>query len=218
MLSILRRTLPHSRRSMATYALPELDYGYGDLEPVFPADLMELHHSKHHRAYVTNLNISADKLKVAQEKGDLNSIISLQQAIKFNGGSHINHSILWKNMAPIGKGGGEMPEGDLNNMINEQFGSLEGLQTAMNAACMAIQGSGWGWLGYDQVGKRLAIAACANQDPLQASTGLVPLLAVDIWEHAFYLKYKNVKPDYLKAIWKVVNWQDCANRLAEAKK
>jgi superoxide dismutase, Fe-Mn family len=118
----------------------------------------------------------------------------------------------------VSLGGGQMPDGDLHNMIKAQFGSLEALQTQLSTASAAVQGSGWGWLGYDKVGKRLAITACANQDPLQASTGLVPILGIDVWEHAYYLQYKNVRPDYLKAIWKVVNWKDCAERLAEAKK
>lgn len=111
-----------------------------------------------------------------------------------------------------------MPEGELYNLIKSQYGSLENLQTTLSTAAAAVQGSGWGWLGYDKAAKRLAVAACANQDPLQAATGLVPLLGIDVWEHAYYLQYKNVRPDYLKAIWKIVNWSDCAARLAEAKK
>jgi Fe-Mn family superoxide dismutase len=128
------------------------------------------------------------KLEEATAKGDTSSIISLQQAIKFNGGGHLNHSIFWQNLAPVGKGGGEMPPGDLLKAIEAQYGSLEKLQEAMSAACVGVQGSGWGWLGYDKTSQRLAVATCGNQDPLQATTGLVPLLGIDVWEHAYYLQ------------------------------
>jgi Fe-Mn family superoxide dismutase len=157
-----------------------------------------------------------EKLQEAELKNDVSSIIALQQAIKFNGGGHINHSIFWKNLAPIGSGGGEMPEGELSNMIDAQFGSLSNMQATMSAASVGVQGSGWGWLGYDTKNSKLSIATCANQDPLEATTGLVPLLGIDVWEHAYYLQYKNVRPDYLKEIWKVVNWKDVAERLANA--
>lgn len=178
-----------------------------------------------------------EKLQEAELKGDVSSVIALQQAIKFNGGGHINHSIFWKNLAPIGCGGGEMPEGELSNMIDAQYGSLSNMQATMSAASVGVQGSGWGWLGYDTKvtylfvifilffvdskfvmyqNNKLAIATCANQDPLEATTGLVPLLGIDVWEHAYYLQYKNVRPDYLKEIWKVVNWKDVAERLANA--
>lgn len=146
------------------------------MEPAISGQIMEIHYTKHHQAYVTNLNTGIEKLKEAESKNDVSSIISLQQAIKFNGGGHINHSIFWKNLTPISKGGGMMPEGELSNMIKSQYGSLENLQTAMNATCVGVQGSGWGWLGYDKTNKKLSIVACANQDPLQATTGLVPIL------------------------------------------
>lgn len=219
MMNIARRVVvPSSKRCMSSMVLPPMDYDYGALEPVISGEIMQLHHSKHHQAYVTNGNIAMEKLAEAQQKNDVGAVIGLQQAIKFNAGGHINHSIFWKNLAPPNKGGGEMVDGELHNMIKAQYGSVDALQAAMNAACVGVQGSGWGWLGYDKVNKRLAVAACANQDPLQPTTGLVPLLGIDVWEHAYYLQYKNVRPDYLKAIWKVVNWQDVAARLDAAKK
>jgi len=198
--------------------LPPLDYDYGALEPAISGEIMQIHHTKHHQAYVTNLNASLEKLYEAEKKKDLTQVIALQQAIKFNGGGHINHSIFWKNLTPIKNGGGHLEDGDLHNMIKAQWGNLDNLQTTMNTACAGVQGSGWGWLGYDKVGKKLTIASCANQDPLQATTGLIPILGIDVWEHAYYLQYKNVRPDYLKQIWKVVNWKDCAQRLADGKK
>lgn len=179
---------------------------------------MHIHHQKHHNTYVTNLNVANEKLVEAQQKGDISSIIALQQAIKFNGGGHLNHSIFWKNLAPISQGGGELPAGDLRSMIEGQYGSLDKFQATMSAASVGVQGSGWGWLGYDKASCKLTVATTANQDPLQATTGLVPLLGIDVWEHAYYLQYKNVRPDYLKNIWKVINWKDVATRLEAAQK
>jgi Fe-Mn family superoxide dismutase len=148
---------------------------------------MQLHHSKHHAAYVNNLNIANAKLEEALHKGDTSAVIALQQNIKFNGGGHLNHSIFWKNLAPPKKGGGEPPSGDLAQMINAQYGSFDNFVTTMSAAAVGVQGSGWGWLGYDKTNKRLAITTTGNQDPLEATTGLVPLFGIDVWEHAYYL-------------------------------
>ena len=210
---------PSSRLFSSTvFTLPDLSYDYGELEPFINAEIMKIHHSKHHAAYVANLNIASAKLDEAQNKGDVSSIISLQQAIKFNGGGHLNHSIFWKNLAPPSKGGGAIQEGELKKMIESQYGSLDALQVAMSAASVGVQGSGWGWLGYDKTSKKLQIATTANQDPLLATTGLIPLIGIDVWEHAYYLQYKNVRPDYVKNIWNVINWADVSERLTEAKK
>ena len=152
---------------------------------------MQLHHSKHHAAYITNYNLAQAKLDEAIHKKDLPSvstIISLQNTIKFNGGGHINHSIFWKNLLPIKKGGGDLPPGELRTLIESQFGSLEALQTKLSAATVAVQGSGWGWLGYDKNLKILVVTTTPNQDPLEATTGLVPLIGIDVWEHAYYLQ------------------------------
>lgn len=178
---------------------------------------MQIHHSKHHAAYVTNLNVAHAKLDEAVHKGDISGAIALQAAIKFNGGGHLNHSIFWENLISPKKGGGELANGDLKTMIDAQFGNLENFQNTFTAATVAVQGSGWGWLGYDKTNKRLQIATCANQDPLQATTGLVPLLGIDVWEHAYYLQYKNFRPDYVKNIWKIINWKDVSKRLDAAK-
>lgn len=199
------------------FTLPELSYDYGELEPFINADLLKIHHSKHHQTYVNNLNVAYDKLLDAQSKNDLASVINLQQAVKFNGGGHLNHAMFWQNLSPAHKDGGHMPSGDLENMIKAQFGTLENLQSSLGAASVGVQGSGWGWLGFDKLNNRLAIATTGNQDLLQSTTGLVPLLAIDVWEHAYYLQYKNVRPDFVKNLWNVVNWKDVARRLAEAK-
>ncbi|CAM9317061.1 unnamed protein product [Scytosiphon promiscuus] len=168
------------------------------------------------QAYINNLNAAMEKLADAEAKGDVTAIVQQQAAIKFNGGGHLNHSIFWQNLAPVGKGGGEMVTGTLADMIESQYHSMGELTEKMSAAAVGVQGSGWGWLGYDKVNKRLAITTCANQDPLEATTGLVPLLGIDVWEHAYYLQYKNVRPDYVKSIFKVVNWADVQERLTAA--
>ena len=192
------------------YKLPELPYDFGALEPVISGQIMELHYTKHHQAYVNNLNAALEKYAEAEKKGDVAAMIALQPAIRFNGGGHVNHSIFWTNLAPKG---GE-PGGMLLEAIKKEFGSVEKLVETMSAASVGIQGSGWGWLGYDKAKGRLAIATCSNQDPL---TGLVPLLGIDVWEHAYYLQYKNVRADYVKNIWKIVNWKNIEERFGNAK-
>lgn len=143
-------------------------------------------------------------------------MISLQQAIRFNGGGHVNHSIFWENLAPPSQGGGGEPSGELATAINDRFGSFAAFKTAMNTAGAGVQGSGWAWLGYNKATKKVDVVSTANQDPL-TTVGLVPLLGIDVWEHAYYLQYKNVRPDYLNAIWSVINFKDVAARLAAAK-
>lgn len=199
------------------YQLPDLPYDFSALEPVISAEIMQLHHQKHHNGYVTKLNEALEKYADAEKKQDVAAMIALQSAIKFNGGGHVNHSIFWTNLSPESKEGGKPPEGDLANAINQEFGSLDQFIELFNAKTAAVQGSGWGWLGYSKEKKRLMIDTCANQDPL-STKGLVPLLGVDVWEHAYYLQYKNVRPDYLKNIWKVVNWKNVAERYSQAQK
>ena len=130
----------------------------------------------------------------------------------------MNHSIFWENLAPPSKGGGGEPEGELAKLIDAKFGSFENMKSKLSASTVAMQGSGWGWLGYDKASDSVAIATCFNQDPLEATTGLVPLFGIDVWEHAYYLDYKNVRPDYVNAIWGLANWSDVAARLEAAKK
>ncbi|KAL7107539.1 hypothetical protein ACP275_06G060700 [Erythranthe tilingii] len=202
------RTVPIGFRGLQTFSLPDLAYGYGDLEPAISGEIMQIHHQKHHQAYITNYNKSLEQLDAAISKGDASAVVKLQAAIKFNGGGHVNHSIFWKNLAPISEGGGEPPKSTLGMAIDNNFGSLEALIQKMNAEGAALQGSGWVWLGLDKEFKRLVIATTANQDPLvTVGPNLVPLLGIDVWEHAYYLQYKNVRPDYLKNIWKVINWK-----------
>nr|ACU52584.1 manganese superoxide dismutase [Lantana camara] len=201
------RAAPIGVRGLQTFSLPDLSYDYGDLEPAISADIMQLHHQKHHQTYITNYNKALEQLDAAIAKGDASTAVKLQSAIKFNGGGHVNHSIFWKNLAPVRAGGGEPPKGSLGSAINNTFGSLEALIQKMNAEGAGVQGSGWVWLALDKELKRLAVETTANQDPLVTKGPLVPLLGIDVWEHAYYLQYKNVRPDYLKNIWKVMNWK-----------
>ena len=198
-----------------SYQLPELPYAFGALEPVISAEIMELHYTKHHKGYVTNLNAALEKYHEAESKNDVAQMIALQQAIKFNGGGHINHSIFWTILAPTSKGGGGAPKGDLAEMIKRDFGSFEAFKEKFTALTSAIQGSGWGWLGYNKGQKRLEITTCLNQDPL-STQNLTPILGIDVWEHAYYLQYKNVRPDYVKAIWQIFHWKHIEERFAKA--
>lgn len=199
--------------SRTKHTLPELPYAYNALEPVIIGDIMELHHKKHHATYTNNLNAAEEKLAAAQAAGDVSAMIALQPALKFNGGGFLNHSIFWTNLSPQGGG---VPTGDLADAINRDFGSFDNFKSKLSEATIAIQGSGWGWLGFDPHTHQLKIATCANQDPLQATTGLIPLFGIDVWEHAYYLQYKNVRPDYVKEIFQVANWDDVSERYQAA--
>ncbi|KAF9044965.1 manganese superoxide dismutase [Panaeolus papilionaceus] len=196
------------------HTLPPLPYAYDALEPYISQEIMTLHHTKHHQTYVNALNAAeASYAKASSPK----ERIALQAALKFNGGGHINHSLFWKNLAPsaaAGKGnGGVLKDGAFKDAIIRDFGSLEILIKEFNTTTAGIQGSGWGWLGFNPSTKRLEISTTPNQDPLLS---LVPIIGVDIWEHAFYLQYKNVKVDYLAAIWKVINFDEAEQRFNEA--
>lgn len=198
-----------------SYQLPELPYDFNALEPVISAQIMELHYSKHHKAYVTNLNTALEKYHEAETKNDVAQMIALQSSIKFNGGGHINHSIFWTILGPKGKGSPNGPSEGLGKMIERDFGSFETFKEKFQAETIAIQGSGWGWLGYSKSNKNLEIATCANQDPL-SSKGLIPIFGVDVWEHAYYLQYKNVRADYVKALWQVFHWDHINERFEKA--
>lgn len=193
------------------YELPPMPYDFGALEPAISGKIMELHYTKHHQAYVNNLNAALEKYQTAEKQNNLAEMIALQQAIKFNGGGHVNHSIFWTNLAPVSKGGGVSPKGELLSALEKQFGSFDSFKEKMSTMTVAIQGSGWGWLGYDKANKKFILTTCQNQDPL-STQGLVPLLGIDVWEHAYYLQYMNVRAEYVKNIWSVINWVNVAER------
>ncbi|PWN43055.1 manganese and iron superoxide dismutase [Ceraceosorus guamensis] len=195
------------------HTLPDLPYDFGALEPSISGQIMELHHQKHHQTYVNGLNQAEETLANAVAKNDVKAAIATQKALNFNGGGHVNHSLFWQNLAPSKQGGGELSAGPLKEAIERDFGSLDGLKSKFNAQLAGIQGSGWGWLGLNPSTGKLDIITTANQDPLLSH---VPLIGVDAWEHAFYLQYQNVKADYFKAIWNVINFKTAEERLKQA--
>lgn len=155
------------RQSAGKHTLPELGYDYKALEPIISGEIMELHHSKHHQTYVTNFNAAETQLQDALQKNDTSKVIALQGALKFNGGGHINHSIFWKNLTPAKTN----LSNDLKSDISTAFGNFDNFKKEFTTATVAVQGSGWGWLGFNKKTKRVEIAACPNQDPLEATTG-----------------------------------------------
>ena len=193
---------------MSVYSLPDLPYDYAALEPHISARIMELHHSKHHAAYVTGANTALEKMAEARESGDFANINRLEKDLAFHLGGHVNHSIFWTNLSPEG---GDKPEGELASAIDEFFGSFD-----KSAASMGIQGSGWGVLSWDPIGRRLVIQQLFDQQGNTAQA-TVPLLQLDMWEHAFYLDYVNVKADYVKAFWNIVNWKNVDERFQAAR-
>lgn len=200
---------------MQPFKLPDLGYHFNALEPFISAEIMEIHYTKHHQAYVTNLNTALEKAQDAEQRGDLTALIQLQQAIRFNGGGHVNHSIFWTNLKPQKEGGGHIHQGPLLAQIEKDFLSFDHFKDKMTQMALAHQGSGWVWLGYDKAHKRLVLASCLNQDPLSL-VGLVPLLGIDVWEHAYYLQYKNVRLEYIKNIWNIVNYNNVEERFIQA--
>jgi superoxide dismutase, Fe-Mn family len=201
------------------FELPDLPYAYDALEPHIDEQTMRVHHDKHHQAYVDNANKAlagtewADK-SVEQVLTNLDLLpAEIQGAVRNNAGGHANHTLFWEIMGP--NGGGE-PSGELASAISDTFGSLDELKAAVNDAGVKRFGSGWTWLVWDGTG--LAVKSTANQDvPALESPDDVPLLGIDVWEHAYYLKYKNKRPAYLEAWWNVVNWDEVAKRYAEAR-
>ncbi|QPZ39950.1 superoxide dismutase [Paramicrobacterium chengjingii] len=198
---------------MAEYTLPELGYDYGALEPSISGTIMELHHSKHHQAYVTGANTALDKLAEARDSGDFANVSKLEKDLAFNLGGHVNHSIFWTNLSP---NGGDRPTGELEAAVNDNFGSFDKFQAHFNAAALGIQGSGWGALMWDSIGQKLLIQQFYDQQS-NFPAGTVPILLLDMWEHAFYLDYQNVKGDYVKAFWNIVDWANVQERFTTAR-
>ncbi|NHI16739.1 superoxide dismutase [Microbacterium excoecariae] len=198
---------------MAKYTLPELTYDYAALEPHISAQIMELHHSKHHATYVAGANTALEQMAEARESGNFGSINKLEKDLAFNLGGHTNHSIFWTNLTPEGQ---ERPEGEIAAAIDEHFGSFEGFQGQFTAAALGIQGSGWAGVFWDSIGENLVIQQFFDQQS-QFAAGTVPVLLLDMWEHAFYLDYKNVKADYVKAFWNIVNWDNVKLRFDTAR-
>ncbi|TVT57553.1 superoxide dismutase [Amycolatopsis cynarae] len=197
---------------MARYELPDLDYDYGALAPHISGEINELHHSKHHAAYVKGANDTLDKLAEAREKGDFGSIVGLETTLAFNLAGHANHVVWWKILSPEG---GDKPTGELAAAIDEAFGSFDKFQAQFTAVATTIQGNGWAALSWDPIGKTL-ITQQLRDHHNNLILPTVPVLLVDVWEHAFYLDYKNVKADYVKALWNIYNWGEISKRFDNA--
>ena len=200
------------------YSLPDLPYAYDALEPHVDARTMEIHHTKHHQAYINKVNAAlegtehADKCIVEVMKGLNDLPADIQGAVRNNGGGHANHSLFWTIMSPEGGGA---PSGELADAINAACGSFDAFKEAFSNAAATRFGSGWAWLSVNSDGT-VVVESTPNQDtPL--SEGRTPILGLDVWEHAYYLNYQNRRPDYVAAFWNVVNWDEVARRFAEAK-
>ena len=195
------------------YSLPDLPYDYAALEPHYSGKILELHHDKHHAAYVAGANTALEKLAEAREKGEFGALTGIEKNLAFHVSGHLLHSLYWQNMSP--DGGGE-PEGDLAAAVTEDFGGFAGLKTQMSQVIATVQGSGWAALSWEPVGQRLVVhQVLDHQDNVAA--GSLPIFVIDGWEHAWYLQYKNVKADYVTAFWNVVNWADVAARFAKVR-
>ena len=198
---------------MADYTLPELGYDYGALAPSISGTIMELHHSKHHQAYVTGANAAVASLAAARDSGDLANVNKLEKDLAFNLGGHVNHSIFWTNLSPDG---GDKPVGQLASAIDDNFGSFDKFSAHFTAAALGVQGSGWAALVWDSIGEKLLISQFFDQQSNFAA-GTVPVLMLDVWEHAYYLDYKNVRADYVKAFWNIANWANVQLRFDVAR-
>jgi len=197
----------------SSYSLPDLPYDYSALEPHIDAKIMELHHDKHHAAYVTGANTALEKLAEARDKDDFANIGKLEKDFAFHLSGHVLHSIFWTNLSPES---GE-PAGPLAEQIGSDFGSYEKFKAQMNQAASTLQGSGWALASWEPTAKRIVVQQVFDHQGNHGQ-GTLPLLAIDAWEHAYYLQYKNVKADFFTALWNVVNWDDVSTRLGEAKK
>ncbi len=198
---------------MTDYELPALDYDFGALEPHYSARVLELHHDKHHAAYVAGLNQTLDRLATARSSDDWSAIVGLEKTLAFNLSGHVLHSLFWKNLSP--EGGGR-PEGELAAAIDDQFGSFDAFQKHLTQATVSVQGSGWGALSWEPLGERLLVEQVYDHHG-NVGQGTTPLLVIDAWEHAYYLQYENRRADFVGAIWNVVSWSDIATRFARAR-
>ncbi|OLC94430.1 MAG: superoxide dismutase [Acidobacteria bacterium 13_1_40CM_4_58_4] len=197
---------------MDLYTLPDLRYDYSALEPHISGKLMELHHTKHHAAYVKNANSVLEQLDESRAKGDFARLAALERALAFNLSGHILHSIFWKNLAP--KGGGA-PYGVFAGAIQKDFGGFQLFRNQLNEVASTIMGSGWAALVWEPIGKRLLITQIYDHQSNLAQAG-VPLLVIDAWEHAYYLQYQNRKTEFFEIVWHLWNWEDVSARYASA--
>lgn len=199
---------------MADYSLPELPYDYAALEPYISGEIMELHHDKHHATYVKGINTAVDQLSEMRDKEEFTFLGTLEKNLAFHLGGHVNHSVFWTNMSPDG---GDKPVGDLAARIDADFGSLDKFRAQFEANALGVQGAGWSVLTWDMVAQKLYIVQHFDHQG-NVPICMVPLLMLDMWEHSYYLQYKNDKATFVKQWWNIVNWADVQARFAKASK
>ncbi|GBF12351.1 superoxide dismutase [Fe-Zn] 1 [Tepidibacillus sp. HK-1] len=198
---------------MKKHELPALPYDYNALEPHYDEQTVRLHHDIHHKGYVDGLNKALEKLAEARQTGDFALIKHWEREAAFHGSGHYLHSIFWTNLTP--NGGGE-PTGALAEQIQQDFGSFEAFKKQMAAATVAVEGSGWGILGWDRTSEQLVILQAEKHQDLTI-WGVIPVLVMDVWEHAYYLKYQNKRAAFVDALWNIINWADISRRFEEAR-
>ncbi|GIH22710.1 superoxide dismutase [Fe-Zn] 1 [Acrocarpospora phusangensis] len=198
---------------MSTYTLPDMPYDYAALEPAITGEILELHHAKHHAAYVKGANDTLDRLAEARDKGEFGGLVGLEKTFAFNLSGHVLHTIFWQNLSPDG---GDRPDGELGDAISEHFGTFEAFQKQLTTATATVQGSGWGVLAWEPLGRRLVVEQVYDHHG-NVGMNTTPLLVFDAWEHAYYLQYRNVRPDYVEKLWSLINWTDVIARFDAAR-
>jgi len=199
---------------MPQYVLPDLEYDFGALEPHISGQIMELHHGKHHKAYVEKANETLQKLEEARAQKDFSRLAGLERSLAFNLSGHVLHSVFWKNLMPKG---GDAPSGELARAISRDYGSFEAFKAQMSEVAATIMGSGWAALVWEPLAQRLLTCQIYDHQSNLSQSG-IPLMVIDAWEHAYYLQYKNVKTEFFKAVWNLWNWNDVSARFESARK
>lgn len=196
------------------HKLPDLPYSYDALEPYYDEQTVRIHHDLHHKGYVDGLNKAEQALAQAREQDDYSLVKHWEKELAFHGSGHILHALFWDNMAPAGQEG---PDGEIKQRLEQDFGSVERFKKQFSAAAAAVEGSGWAILGWNPLFQSLEILQAEKHQNL-TQWGIIPILVLDVWEHAYYLKYQNRRGEFISAWWNIVNWQEAANRLAKALK
>lgn len=199
---------------MTTYVLPDLDYDFSALEPHISGEIMQLHHGKHHKAYVDKANETLEKLEEARGNEDFSRLAGLEKALAFNLSGHVLHSIFWKNLGPDG---GDAPSGELARIITRDFGSFQGFKKQLTEVAATVMGSGWAALVWEPIAQRLLTCQIYDHQS-NLSQGGIALMVIDAWEHAYYLQYKNQKAAFFNAVWNLWDWDDVSARLQSAQK
>jgi len=200
---------------LAEYTLPELPYGYDALEPVIDEQTVRLHHDKHHQGYVNGLNSTLKKLEEARKKGDYSDVKSLKRDLAFHGSGAVLHDLYWEGLCPSSESR-EPRSGPFLDQVKGDFGSLEAMKAEVSAAAKAVEGSGWAVLAWEPLGGRLLVMQAENHQKLTI-WGVISLFVIDVWEHAYYLKYQNRRAEYVDNIWKIVNWAEIAEKFKALK-